>query len=252
MYITMTYRGITSITKAVEVLDIKRDVGPPADDVMMDIPGLQGAYPIRQDDRGKTISVQLLAKTADEATLRAKVHDVADWLRAVKDAMNRPLPGALVFSDDTAKQWMAYPIGIKSSVDILGLACEFQVQFFCPSPYAEALADKTVVGKVGSNLGTAPTPPVIEVTVTEVAGINDLKVQLDGTGKFLYLEGAFPQNTVIEFDKSKRMVTVDAVDARTNLHYTNKWFDIPSGAFTLVTTPVGGIDVEVKFRERWR
>ena len=251
MYITMTYRGITSTTKEVEVLDIKRDVGPPADDVTMGIPGMQGTYPIRQDDRGKTISVQLLVKTADATTLRAKVHDVADWLKAVKDDMNRPLPSALVFSDDTAKQWMAYPIGIKPSVDIIGLACEFQVQFFCPSPYAEALTEKDV-GASSTNGGTEPAPPEITVTVTDPAGITDLKVELDGTSKFLFLEGSFAKDTVIVFDKATRMVTVDAVDAREDLHHTRRWFDLPSGAFTITTTPASGITVAVKFRERWR
>lgn len=248
----MAYRGIHSDSKSVVIRRADRSASPYVDSVTMDIAGYPGSYPVRVDDRGRVIPVEYVLSADGPEDMRVKAEALADWLRPVIDEDNRPEPVELIFDDAPDRRWMAYPVGQISLAEVIKFG-KGRIEFFCPTPYAEALTEQ-ITGLADTNLGTEPVPPLITVTVTSAGGINDLKLGLGSSSKFIYLEGVFAQNTAIVFDKKKRLVTVDSVDAREDLHYTTRWFDLPPGPFTINTTPAGGgnIAVSVKFRERWR
>jgi len=248
----MTYRGLTSDTYSLVITHVNRSAGPYVENITVDIPRHAGSLPVRVDDRGRLIRVDFALLTDDLEDMRDKVESLADWIRPVIDENNIPQAEELIFGDAPARKWLAYPVGQTPLDEAIKLGRGY-IDFFCPSPYAYALSQevKTVDGE---NNGTEPTPPIIEVTVTKGAGIADLKVQLDGTDKFLLIDGPFPDATKIIFNKETRLVTVDGTDARVDLHYGSRWFDIPAGDYEIVTTPVTGVDVAtiVKFTERWR
>jgi len=245
---SITYKGVhlSDLSLDAYVSSAGRNAGAPADNQFLSIAGRDGDYPVIQDDRAKVITVLIRVHTASPAALRSALRALAGWLKTTKDEFNEPIPEPLIFDDEPDKRYMAFVENEIRAEDFVG-SSDLLVSFVCPSPYAEALNTKTT-GASSTNNGTVPTPPIITVTVS--TSMASLKVQL-GT-RYLLLGKALSNNDVVVFDKAKRLVTVNTVDARGDLHYTRRWFDLPPGAFTITTDPVSGLSVQVEFRERWR
>lgn len=249
--ISFSYRGISSTDFPVDVWRVVRDYGPEVRNTLLRIPGKSGAYPVRQDDEERIIEIRFYLY-ADSAThARQLEREVANWLSTDKDVMDRPIAHPIIFSDEPDKRYMGYT-DRKIFVREEALIADCELRFVCPMPYAENLTPEVVSGKSGINGGVVPTPPVITVTVTEPTGITDLKLELAASNKSLFLEGSFAQHNEIVFDKEKRLVTVNGTDARTDLHFERRWFDVPVGSWAITTTPTSGIDVQVWYRERFR
>lgn len=245
-----SYKGSHSDSYSLIATDVRRGLSPSREHVTVNIPAYNGLYPLRLDDQGRIIDVRFALKGTSFADVRSKAEEAAGWLSPERDQNNAPIPSPLVFDDALNRRWMAYPVGRIDMEEILYTGMGL-ISFACPAPYAEATIWKQVSGKSGTNEGSVETPPWIEVTVTNSTGITDLKIELDNSDKYLLLEGAFAQNEVIVFDASKRMVTVDGVDARGALHYNRRWFNLYPGSYSLTTVPASGIDVEVFYKERW-
>ncbi len=243
-----TYRGIhvNDLPFDIDVYTRKYNYVPPYVSRTMHIPGMDGDHPVMLDAEGQRILVGLYAY----GDMRGIGRDLLGWLQAKRTGLHTPLPQALIFDDEPDKRYMGYPERVENRGEVAGIA-DYQVTFLCPMPYAESVTARTT-GISDTNNGTVPTPPVITVTVTDPAGIADLRVELDASNYSLFLDRACVQNDVIVFDKTKRLVTVNDIDRREDLHFNRRWFDIPTGLFSLTMTPSGGIDVEVSFRERFR
>ncbi len=225
---------------------VQRDYSPPVENTVMPMPGMDGGYPVRTDVEPRLILVGFYAYGHPREIER----EVASWLRADRDALKKPLPAAIIFDDEPELRYLGYPHLVETKEEAARIS-EVQVTFICPMPYAESITTRTTeISDV--NNGTVPTPPIITATVTAAAGISDLRIDLDASNYSLLLDKACAQHEVIIFDKEKRLVTVEGVDAREDLHFNRRWFDIPTGSFSLTITPSSGVDVEITFNERYR
>lgn len=221
-----------------------RHAGPPLDHSTLSIPFMEGEYPTRIDSRGATIELELFVESDGPEDLRDKIRDISAWLKPTIDEYFRPEPKPIIFTDEPEKRWMGYPV-TRLELSEKANRAEGSINLFCPNPFAEALETRTT-GPEDENEGTVPSPPIITVTMTESS--DDLKVQYEN--KELFLDKELETGDVIVFDKTKRLVLVNDEDAREDLTYTSRWFDLKPGNFSITTDPDS--TVEVEFREMWR
>jgi len=225
------------------VLQRFRNAGPAKENHYLTIPYRAGALPVRVDNLGKNIAIEFTITGEDPEDLREKLRDLAEWLQPELDNTFRPVPKELIFNDDNDKRWLAY-LATGIELEEKGNRAFGSMAFFAPVPYMEALETKET-GATGENTGTVEAPPFIIVTMTESS--NDLKIEYND--KMLLLDQQLETGDVVKFDTEKRLVLVNDVDARGDLTYTSRWFNLKPGSFEITSTPAATIVVE--FRERW-
>ncbi len=246
-----SYRGThtTHFAYPIHVTKVENSIAPPTENILTTIPAYNGAYPIRQDDRPKYITVSVVVRRGTMAELRSAAHELANWLRTTKDGYNRPVPEPLVFDDDTAKRWMVF-VDTEISADAIVSNYQAQVTFIAPGCYAQAETETNEVAS-GTNEGTEPAPAVITLNALS----DDAKVALT-VNDFVELKGihAHPDYvdaaTEMVIDTGLRSITIGGGFALNYMTLDSKFFKLPVGAWTL--TPTGATVVSTVYRRVYR
>jgi len=243
------YNGTHSDDFDIEIVSVVgRNLGTPTEDTEEEIPGYQGTVPVRQDDRGKIIPVSFQIHADTPEQLRNRAHEVAEWLKTVKNDRNKPISKEIIFDDDLNRRWMGYLRGEISAEDIITHS-QCEVEFFIPEPYTEAVDKKEINETTGENEGSIPVHFELKAVIQEETEDFELKL---GDREFI-LDKELNPGDVVKLDTRGRMVTVNGEDARSDvsIQKTSPYFQIPPGEFSFDVVPAN-TEIELEFRERWR
>ena len=124
----------------------------------------------------------------------------------------------------------------------------FNLQFRCYplkiSEYKTVIED--ISGKTIINQGSWETTGQIIVEIK--SSVEHLKVTLQNTGEFIYLEDSFHRGNEILIDLENELVKKNGNLIMDKLYFESDFFDIPRGEFTItLSSGVGALE----FRERW-
>lgn len=214
----MTFNGVHSSTLGNLKCSPRIPLLPERRGSTVEAPGRDGAYDFNADSYAmRSIAVDCMITTADRATLRAQLAQIALWLSG---------SGYLIFDHDTTKRWQAKAY---SAIDLEKAAAigRFTVVFEA-QPFAE---------DVNASTGTILTPqdygsplifyPVITATMTGAA--TRCTVSLVSTGQYVYVLDSLALNDVLVFDMSTCKVTKNGVLCMDKVPIDSQFFGVPPG-----------------------
>ena len=235
----------TAYTDIISVQRINRPLYPGARANIMTIPEYDGVYYFSKDKAQLDISFRLSLKSNSITERRAAVRQIAAWLY---DDDPKPLS----FTDESTLIYYALltePVNIDEFADLGFTDVRFMVPDGCAySTGAETISDNATTAITSTNAGTLPCDTII--TVEPTTDYTSLKLTLAETGEYLELNSSGGSTSEIIFNTQTRTVTVDGVDASSDIDYDSTWFKLPVGSFT-VDVEGAASDVEIVYRERW-
>lgn len=220
------------------VNDIRRHILPPQDLTLKRIPGRRGARFIKKRHGVGTIEVDITVIDHDATDYRTRIRHIASLLDTEK-------PEKLIFTDEPDKFYMAILDG-DTDLDEIMMIGEGTLKFTCPDPIAYGKLIKTPIissGKLYNN-GTYPSSGIITIKITR--DVTNLKVTLQNTGEFIFIEDSLKTGDIVEINLEDEYVKKNGNLIK--VHLESDFFDLPIGEFNL-TTSSGTMEIE--FRERW-
>lgn len=202
------------------------------------IPGQHGEKFIKRTLGVGTIKVgiRIIGDETDDIYKKARI--VAGLLSVDK-------PKELTFKREPEKSYMAILSGETELHRFLhtgGSALTFCV----PDPLAYSESRTVNISNTIVNLGTHKTTGVITISMTSNQSF--LKVTLQETGEYLYLEDTFKNGDTVVIDLGKEYVTKNGVSLMSKLHFESDFFHLPKGPFKInASSGVGTL----QFMERW-
>lgn len=125
---------------------------------------------------------------------------------------------------------------------------EFNLQFRCfPLKISETRKEiDNIHAKTLINQGTYKTTGILLIKVS--SNVNNLKVTLQNTGEYIYLEDNLKKDDVVEINLEDEYIKKNGLLIMDKLHFESDFFELPIGEFN-ITSSNGIMDIE--FRERW-
>jgi len=203
------------------------------------IPGKIGSTIIRKElgERIIDVTVEILADSYDERL------DIVD---EITNLLYTETDKELILRNKKK-----YKASIDGDTDISNLYTDGEVTFtfIASNPLAISL-DKIEVEDIHNktiiNQGTYKTTGTITTTIS--SNVSNLKVTLQNTGEYIYLEDDFVSGDEILIDLENELVKKNNNLIMDKLHLESDFFDIPKGEFTItLSSGVGALE----FRERW-
>ncbi len=243
----VSYGGVYSNTVGIAAFTkVHRPILPGTRDRLVAVMGRDGALDYGSDAEPKYITCEFYLHGATVETYRGYVRSIAEWLSVGL--------AQLIFEDEPSVYYMARPVGSVEDEQTLLLG-RGKITFVVPSGYAEAVTTVTATAFPAENAGTLPCHGIVTVTMAQAA--DDIKITLAETGEYILLikdavrwPVSLEIGDEIVIDTDKRLVTVQANDARAGVSYLSDWFKIPTGDFSITTNKLA--DVEVTYRELYR
>ena len=203
------------------------------------IPGKIGSTIIRKElgERIIDVTVEILADSYDERL------DIVD---EITNLLYTETDKELILRNKKK-----YKASIDGDTDISNLYTDGEVTltFIASDPLAISL-DKIEVEDIHNktiiNQGTYKTTGTITTTIS--SNINNLKVTLQNTGEYIYLEDNFETGDVIEINLEDEYVKKNGNLIMDRLHFESDFFDIPIGEFTITISSGTG---DLTYYERW-
>jgi len=203
------------------------------------IPGKIGSTIIRKElgERIIDVTVEILADSYDERL--DIVDEITNLLYTETD------------KELTLRNKKKYKASIDGDTDISNLYTDGEVTltFIASNPLAisldkievEDIHNKTIINK-----GTYKTSGTITVTIS--SNVNHLKVTLQNTGEYIYLEDDFKANDEILIDLENEYIKKNGNLIMDKLYFESDFFNIPIGEFGITLSSGSGT---LEFRERW-
>ncbi|MFD0825859.1 distal tail protein Dit [Neobacillus sp. M.A.Huq-85] len=157
--------GGFAISDYMKIVNVKRDILPPREINLLDVPGRNGAYfsNARYGVRQIDVDVIITARTPSEYMAT---------MRFLAFAMDINEPTEMVFSDEPGKYYYGI-LADKSSVDQVLNIGKGTLTFLCPDPFAYSIFPKTLTPANNLftfvNKGTTTTYPKFTVDFTQDA-----------------------------------------------------------------------------------
>jgi predicted phage tail component-like protein len=219
-----------------------RQLLPEPNDRYVQVPGRQGSILFPRELADRRIDIDCAFMEPSLADIRTKARDIAAWLNVTDRA-------SLSFDDEPGK---SYKGKLASAVDLdhAGRLGQFSLTFICePLAYGEQATASFVSDSVTvANVGTFPTPAIIEATFTDVA--SEFKVTL-GT-QYVRIVHGFVLNDTLKIDTGTGAVLINGNRAMDKLDWQNSiFFELAKGDNTLNITPTGKCTAKVKHTPRW-
>lgn len=212
---------------------------PPIDNIRHQVNGKAGALYARNQLEENRIEV-------DVRLIRNTRQEVQDYVRMIAGKLYSKTPQKLYLRDEPNR----FNIGILNG-DInfeKNLRTGFAtLEFICPDPlaYSEEKAQAHLENAVFNN-GTYPTRGTIKIKMNK--DVEYLKVTLQNTGEYLYLEDDFKKGDEIVIDLIEEWVKKNNYLIMDKLHYESDFFDLPVGEFKVILSDGNGL---IEFRNRW-
>ena len=203
------------------------------------IPGKIGSTIIRKElgERIIDVTVEILADSYDERL------DIVD---EITNLLYTETDKELILRNKKK-----YKASIDGDTDISNLYTDGEVTltFIASDPLAISL-DKIEVEDIHNktiiNQGTYKTTGTITTTIS--SNVNNLKITLQNTGEYIYLEDNFKTNDVVEINLEDEFVKKNGNLIMDRLHFESDFFDIPIGEFTITISSGTG---DLTYYERW-
>ena len=203
------------------------------------LPGKVGSTIIRKElgERIIDVTVEILADSYDERL--DIVDEITNLLYTETD------------KELTLRNKKKYKASIDGNTDISNLYTDGEVTltFIASNPLAISL-DKIEVEDIHNktiiNQGTYKTTGTITTTIS--SNVSNLKITLQNTGEYIYLEDNFKTNDVVEINLEDEFVKKNGNLIMDRLHFESDFFDIPIGEFTITISSGTG---DLTYYERW-
>jgi len=241
----MIYNG-TDFSAIFSVLNVSgRDIIPPFEFIKSQLPKAENTLLAYKQNNERNLTARCFIKGVSRAALRDTLrNNIAPYFYP-SDMTYK----TLIFSDETSKQWMVVPEGIRVVEDTYNY-CIFEISFTAKL-YALTTTDTTetnINGVSKTNAGTAPA--LGKITFTIASGTEQLIV-LNGTTSQIKIEDTSLAGAW-EIDMDLRTVKNDGVLAnnKTNFSLTNwQGFVVPAGAYKFDFTPAQ--TATLVYKKRW-
>lgn len=203
------------------------------------IPGKIGSTIIRKElgERIIDVTVEILADSYDERL------DIVD---EITNLLYTETDKELILRNKKK-----YKASIDGDTDISNLYTDGEVTltFIASNPLAISL-DKIEVEDIHNktiiNQGTYKTTGTITTTIS--SNVSNLKITLQNTGEYIYLEDNFKTDDVVEINLEDEFVKKNGNLIMDRLHFESDFFDIPAGEFTITISSGTG---DLTYYERW-
>ena len=203
------------------------------------LPGKVGSTIIRKElgERIIDVTIEILADSYDERL--DIVDEITNLLYTETD------------KELTLRNKKKYKASIDGNTDISNLYTDGEVTltFIASNPLAISL-DKIEVEDIHNktiiNQGTYKTTGTITTTIS--SNVSNLKITLQNTGEYIYLEDNFKTNDVVEINLEDEFVKKNGNLIMDRLHFESDFFDIPIGEFTITISSGTG---DLTYYERW-
>ena len=203
------------------------------------IPGKIGSTIIRKElgERIIDVTVEILADSYDERL------DIVD---EITNLLYTETDKELILRNKKK-----YKASIDGDTDISNLYTDGEVTltFIASNPLAISL-DKIEVEDIHNktiiNQGTYKTTGTITTTIS--SNVSNLKITLQNTGEYIYLEDNFKTDDVVEINLEDEFVKKNGNLIMDRLHFESEFFDIPIGEFTITISSGTG---DLTYYERW-
>src|SRR5699024_8784027 len=211
--------------------NISESVLPPILTNRKKIPGKIGSTIIRKElgERIIDVTVEILADSYDERL--DIVDEITNLLYTETD------------KELTLRNKKKYKASIDGDTDISNLYTDGEVTltFIASNPLAisldkievEDIHNKTIINK-----GTYKTSGTITVTIS--SNVNHLKVTLQNTGEYIYLEDDFKANDEILIDLENEYIKKNGNLIMDKLYFESDFFNIPIGEFGITLSSGSG------------
>ena len=203
------------------------------------LPGKVGSTIIRKElgERIIDVTIEILADSYDERL--DIVDEITNLLYTETD------------KELTLRNKKKYKASIDGNTDISNLYTDGEVTltFIASNPLAISL-DKIEVEDIHNktiiNQGTYKTTGTITTTIS--SNVSNLKITLQNTGEYIYLEDNFKTDDVVEINLEDEFVKKNGNLIMDRLHFESVFFDIPVGEFTItISSGIG----DLTYYERW-
>lgn len=236
----MIYNGI-DLGQYFKILKIDKNILPDLNLNFLDLVGRQGMLLKNHKLGARGIKIRFELKDTPQNSLDEQYLMLADLLHQAK-------PKPLIFKTEPSVCYYAILTNV-SDIERIGHFAIMEIEFICPEPFKYSI-DKTKIkdisGKTIINQGSWETTGQIIVEIK--SSVEHLKVTLQNTGEFIYLEDSFHRGNEILIDLENELVKKNGNLIMDKLHFESDFFDIPRGKFTIALSSGVG---KLEFRERW-
>lgn len=236
----MIFNGIDFNNK-LRILDLKKSLLPQIKNKYVDIPGKAGAKFMRNELSPISINIKCELKGVDKEDLENEYLQLANELYTQE-------PAKLILNNSPEYYYLAILDDMTPIKEIRHFSI-IDLSFLCLDPIKYSLNAITLTDISNQeliNLGTRETKAIITVTLN--SNEDNLKITLDNTGEYIYIEDNLEIGDVITIDliESKVLKNQDLIMEK--LHFESDFFSIPSGPYKLISSS-GVMDIE--YQERW-
>lgn len=218
---------------------VRRAIIPPQTNITNKIPGLAGEHYARKELGMGLIEVDITLVESDPVLFQQKIRSLAAVLYAEK-------PKKLTLIDEPDKYNLVILDG-DLPLDKRRRIGQTTLVFLCPDPltYSERKIQVALEGAV-INTGTYQATGTIKINIDE--GAKHLKVTLQNTGEYLYLEDDFKANDEVVISLEDESIRKNDNLIMDKLHFESDFFALPVGEFEITLSSGSGT---LEFRERW-
>lgn len=235
-----TFNGKHASEFDILVHSVGRDILPPLQARLVEIPNGVGSYDFGTYLEKRTISVNISIQSEGINKVAAKLRSVAQWLytEGLVD---------LSFDDEPEKTYKARLDGNSDVEEVVQLG-RGTLTFLCPNPLAFG-ETKNQTETTFTNSGTFRTYIKVEAAVGGYT--NYLKVTLVETGEFVNFVGGFNENDEIVIDFEKQYATLNGVSMMDRLDLQSDFFSIPQGTSNISLNAQSTITASYSYQEKF-
>lgn len=240
---TFTYDGISSSEFGIIVKNVRRQILPGNNHVLVNIPGRASSYVMPREPKDRRIDIECIITSNSFEGLRQKILNIADWLQQDEHKI-------LDFSDQPGKYYRAILVDPIDEDQILTMS-RFVISFVA-EPYlygGEERRDFVNDTVTVNNIGICEVAPIFETTFTAAA--SEWKVTGLG-GNYIRVIHAFQIGDTLEVNCATGAILINNARAMDKLDWQNsRFFNLRVGESVLNVTPAGVCTARVSWIPRY-
>lgn len=227
-----------------KILDVRRPLLPPITRGNINVPKLDGSYPITKSNLEEyTIEVDIEVKADSRYDMRSNIRNIANLLFTREEKELR-------FNDELDKYYMAKLSGESSLKQFYNFGTA-TLTFIASNPYA--YSDKKIISIVNKETlfldGSVETYPKFNITIK--SNISNLKINNLSLGRYVLINRSFNIGDLVEIDFSaKWKVKRNGYNEDKYVTIESDFFKLNVGENNLMIEP-SGQEVEMEYKEGW-
>ncbi len=236
--------GDNDLSEILKIIRIDKSITPSINTMEVDVPGKPGTLFQKRKLGIRRILVN--AEVRDDRKNNISLDDVYRDLSSM--LLGNNVPEKLFLPSEPDKYYNAIVSEI-SDIETFRNFGVFDCVFVCHDPLAyseEIIKEEDIDGKDLVNEGTYTSLGIIEITLE--TPVDHLKVTLDNTGEYLYLDRSIEEGKTISIDLITEKITENDILVTDDLSFESDFFEIPIGSFRILVNEGTG---SLAYRTRW-